>query len=491
MSAKELQTKFQPQDHGRQANWFLSLASSPIIWGTAATVAFYALIPILPLQREFAQRYFCSHWILYATTWLFAMGMAILIVKSLVIPRERSAFAFNLVRNPNLRQETDQDRRREFLERSVASLPPGIQRSELARRYSDVCEYLAARRGTVSLEDHLKYLHEVAGERLHDSYALIRTITWAIPILGFLGTVIGITMAIANITPDQLEKSMSEITGGLAVAFDTTALSLSLSMILVFVSFIVERAEQQILGRVEVSGMREIAPLLASHAPTDSPLLQAEQHAAAQMLDRTEKLIQWQTNLWQESLDGLRVRWEQVVQQQQMEFTQVIQTGLQATLTQHNQELSEARHELSESFTKLSTELITMVTTVQEQSQLQQTQISSEITSLWGEVQSELRLLRDEQTNQVENLVHSFSDEVLSWQTDLKASTHATTGQVRELQSQGETLLKIVGEEAELSRLQSILANNLEAIRAVETFEKALHSLTAAVHMLTIKNRAA
>lgn len=491
MNTRELPPNFQAPDDVQQSGWFVSLVSSPIIWGTAVTVAFYALIPVLPLQREFMQRYFCSHWILYATTWLFAMGLAILVVKALIIPRERSAFAFNLVRNPNLRQASDRGRRLELLERSVASLPPRVRRSELARRYSDVCEYLSARHGESSLEDHLKYLHEVAGERLHDSYALIRTITWAIPILGFLGTVIGITMAIANITPDQLEKSMSEITGGLAVAFDTTALSLSLSMILVFVSFVVERAEQQILGRVEVAGMREIAPLLASTSLTDSPLMQAEQYAASSMLDRTEQMIQWQTTLWQESLDRLRVRWEQVVQQQQTEFTQTIQAGLHATLTQHNQELSEARHELSEKFTRLSSDLLVMVTEVQSRSQQQQSQTSQEIAAVWQEVQIELRNLRDDQAQQIGSLVHSISEDVLSWQTDLKAATQASTGQVRELHAQGETLLKIVGEEADLSRLQSTLSNNLEAIRAVETFEKALHSLTAAVHMLTIKNRAA
>ncbi len=491
MSTRELPTKSRPQDPAPQSGWFLWLLSSPIIWGTAAAVAFYSLIPLLPVQQAVMYRYFCSHWILYAEVWLFAIGMAILVLKSLVIPRERSAFRFNLIRNSNLRHEPDQDRRRELLEQSVASLPSGVRRSLLARRYSDVCEYLSVRPGTASLEDHLKYLHEVAGERLHDSYALIRTITWAIPILGFLGTVIGITMAIANITPDQLEKSMSEITGGLAVAFDTTALSLSLSMILVFVSFVIERAEQQILGEIEVAGLREIAPLLASNVSTGSPLMQAEQHAAAHLLDQTAQLIQWQTNLWQESLDSLRVRWEQVVQQQQAEFTRTIQTGLQATLTQHNQELSDARHELAESFTKLSSDLIQMVGEVQDRSQQQQTQTSQEIAAVWEDVQQELRILRQDQAQQIENLVHSIGDDVLSWQTDLKAATHASTGQVRELHAQGETLLKIVGEEAELSRLQTTLSHNLEAIRAVETFEKALHSLTAAVHMLTIKNRAA
>lgn len=491
MSTRELPTSFQPQDEGRQPGWFQWFLSSPIIWGTAATIAFYKIIPLLPIQQAIMYRYFCSHWILYAEVWLFGIGMAILVLKSLVLPREQGAFAFNLVRNPHLRQETDPNRRRELLERSVASLPARFRRSELARRYHDICEYLAARPGNSSLEDHLKYLHDVAGERLHDSYALIRTITWAIPILGFLGTVIGITLAIANITPDQLETSMSEITSGLAVAFDTTALSLSLSMILVFVSFIIERSEQRILSQLEVTGMREIAPLLAANPSSDSPLMAAEHHAAASMLDKTEQLIQWQTGLWQESLNGLRGRWEQVVQQQQTEFTQSIQAGLQATLSQHNRDLSEARNELSETFTKLSADLISMVGEVQDRAQQQQLQSSQEIATLWDNVQNELQALREDQAQQIGNLVHSISDEVLSWQTDLKAATHASTGQVRELHSQGETLLKIVGEEVELTRLQQTLSHNLEAIRAVETFEKALHSLTAAVHMLTIKNRAA
>ncbi len=491
MSARESQIRTSSPDFSHQPGWFMWVLSSPIIWGTAATVVFYSLIPLLPIQRDVMYRYFCSHWILYAEVWLFGIGMAILAMKSLVLPRERSAFSFNLIRNPSLRQEPDPSRRVELLQHGVASLPARVRRSELARRYADICEYLSARPGTDSLEEHLKYLHDVAGERLHDSYALIRTITWAIPILGFLGTVIGITLAIANITPDQLETSMSEITSGLAVAFDTTALSLSLSMILVFVSFVIERAEQQILGEIEVAGMREIAPLLASETAATSPLMQAEQLAASQMLEKTEQMIQWQTNLWNESLNGLRTRWDQVVQQQQAEFTRTIQAGLQATLTQHNQELTESRQELSESFSKLSSDLMLMVTEVQDRSQQQQVETSQEIANLWQEVQCELRLLREDQANQVSNLVQSISDEVLSWQTDLKAATHASTGQVRELHSQGETLLKIVGEEAELSRLQRTLANNLEAIHAVETFEKALHTLTAAVHMLTIKNRAA
>jgi len=491
-----MSSEFAPEYPSEQpeprSNGLASLFASPFIWGTAATVAFYALIPVLPVDKALMQRYFCAHWILYAATWLFGTGMSILAFKSFKLFGERSALAFNLVRSRGLNAEPDWARRLELLQQGVQSLPQIVRRSILAQRYADVCEYLAARGNADTLEDHLKYLHDVSGERLHDSYAPIRTITWAIPILGFLGTVIGITMAIANITPDQLESSMSEVTGGLAVAFDTTALSLTLSMILVFASFVVERGEQQILSKVEALGMRDVAPIFHSgqRAPS-SPFEFAEKQAAELLLAKTEKLVNWQTELWQESLDGLRSRWEQVVQKQQSDFSRTLQTGMEATLNRHVAELEAARATLATGFTTLSENLIKFVTETQQQSTRQHTETAEKISEVWEDVLSELRISRDEQAQQTERLMHSISNEILEWQTTLKEATHTGVGQVREIHTQGETLLKIMGSEVELTRLQRTLAENLDALRAVETFEKALHSLTAAVHMLTIKNRAA
>ncbi|MDB5385789.1 MAG: putative biopolymer transport protein [Planctomycetaceae bacterium] len=482
-----------PRSPDAAEGWAAALFKSPIIWGTLATVAFYALIPAMPIDRAIMQRYFCSHWILYATTWLFAMGMAILFFKTLCLPRENASLRYNLIRNRGLDAEPNWELRLDMLRRGVNNLPKRVRRSVLAQRYDDVCEYLGARHNGDTLEDHLKYLHDVAGERLHDSYALLRTLIWAIPILGFLGTVIGITMAIANITPDQLEQSMSEVTGGLAVAFDTTALSLTLSMILVFVSFVVERGEQQVLGKVESMGMRDIAPLfhVGSATVTSSPFEMAELHAAELLMAKTEKLINWQTDLWQQSLDGLRTRWEQVVQKQQTEFSRTLQSGMEATLNRHNEELGAARESLSSGFSSLSENLIKFSTDMQQQSSLQHAETAEKMSGVWEDVLNELRVSRDEQAQQTERLMQSISNEVLEWQTTLKEATHSGAGQARELHSQGQTLLKIMGEEAELTRLQRTLADNLDAIHAVETFEKALHSLTAAVHMLTIRNRAA
>src|SRR5688500_20381054 len=65
----------------------------PVLWGVGATFAFYALLPYLPVQRELALRYFCGHWIEYATTGLFFMGMALLAKKAIALSQERRAIA--------------------------------------------------------------------------------------------------------------------------------------------------------------------------------------------------------------------------------------------------------------------------------------------------------------------------------------------------------------------------------------------------------------
>src|SRR5207247_4444274 len=115
-------------------------------------------------------------------------------------------------------------------------------------RVEHVLDFVESRGSVNELDDHIRTLadNDVMGQE--GSYALLRFITWAIPILGFLGTVLGITQAIKGVTPEVLEKSLSSVTDGLALAFDTTALGLALTMVTMFCSFVVERFDQNVLG---------------------------------------------------------------------------------------------------------------------------------------------------------------------------------------------------------------------------------------------------
>src|SRR5262249_52894938 len=112
-------------------------------------------------------------------------------------------------------------------------------------------DYLCQRRGTTGLDEQMRVLSDNDALTQENSFALVRFITWAIPILGFLGTVLGITGAIAGVTPEVLENSMSDLTNGLAEAFDATALALGLTMVCMFLSYLVERQEQSVLENVD------------------------------------------------------------------------------------------------------------------------------------------------------------------------------------------------------------------------------------------------
>ena len=128
----------------------------------------------------------------------------------------------------------------------------------LTRRLREALD-LAVRTGSAdTMEDHLKYLADLDASRAAQGYGLVRFVIWAIPIMGFLGTVIGITVAIACLSPTQLEN-ISGVVAGLGTAFDTTATALGLSMVLMFMQFIIDRYEQSLLAEVDAAAWEALA----------------------------------------------------------------------------------------------------------------------------------------------------------------------------------------------------------------------------------------
>lgn len=82
------------------------------------------------------------------------------------------------------------------------------------------------------------------------SYVLINGLLWAVPVLGFIGTVLGLSTAIggfgATLQGDGdfsgIKESLTGVTAGLSTAFDTTLVALILALILqLAVSFVQSR----------------------------------------------------------------------------------------------------------------------------------------------------------------------------------------------------------------------------------------------------------
>jgi flagellar motor component MotA len=87
-------------------------------------------------------------------------------------------------------------------------------------------------------------------------FSFIRYVAWLLPTIGFIGTVIGISMALVVAAEPPMEMSsismrdwMSSLTGELGYAFDTTLLALAQSAVIVFIQNQLQaHAEQELIN---------------------------------------------------------------------------------------------------------------------------------------------------------------------------------------------------------------------------------------------------
>ncbi|NCC50847.1 MAG: MotA/TolQ/ExbB proton channel family protein [Spartobacteria bacterium] len=92
-------------------------------------------------------------------------------------------------------------------------------------------------------------------DQMESSYALLRGLIWGIPILGFIGTVMGLSQAIgrfgsvlsAGDVIDSLKTSLQGVTSGLAVAFDTTFVALIAALIIQLLLTALKKKEESFL----------------------------------------------------------------------------------------------------------------------------------------------------------------------------------------------------------------------------------------------------
>jgi biopolymer transport protein ExbB/TolQ len=317
------------------------------------------------------------------------------------------------------------------------SVPARLQQTGLVRRVHGVLDFLCRRGSAAELDDQLRDMADADAMALETSYSLVRFITWAIPILGFLGTVLGITGAISGVTPEVLEKSLSTVTDGLAMAFDTTALALGLTMLTMFLTFLVDRAEQGVLEAVDRYTDRQLAHRFERAGGSNGDLAEVVRHTSIALLKTSEQLVQRQADVWGKAMEEADRRRTGVEQAQMEKLTAALDQALQRTLQTHAQRLA----------------------ALERESIAQCTAFLERMSSVAEAV---------EQTGQAQQM--------------------ALVQVAERIAEQAEALVRLQEGERHLLRLHEALNQNLAAVTTAGTFEQALHSLTAAVHMLTARS---
>lgn len=98
---------------------------------------------------------------------------------------------------------------------------------------------------------------ELMSHRLDLAYQTMRFLIWCIPTTGFIGTVVGISIALEGMQ-DPKNIEFEKVTSGLAVAFYTTIIALVLSAIIVLLQNVVQRREELALNRAAQYTLRNL-----------------------------------------------------------------------------------------------------------------------------------------------------------------------------------------------------------------------------------------
>ena len=92
----------------------------------------------------------------------------------------------------------------------------------------------------------IKERAELVADNLDSSLSLLRYVAWAIPAVGFIGTVRGIGDALAH-ADEAIKGDLSGVVSALGLAFNSTLVALLLSMVLMFMLYMLQSRQEALM----------------------------------------------------------------------------------------------------------------------------------------------------------------------------------------------------------------------------------------------------
>jgi biopolymer transport protein ExbB/TolQ len=177
----------------------------------------------------------------------FFWAMAILIYKLRVVAQERKLLKYDFVRTNQGERIIPDD----ALDR-YKDLRTSIEREPLWRERllpDFILTALHRFQMTRSIPDAsgaVKERAELAADNLDSDLSLVRYIAWAIPALGFIGTVRGIGDALAH-AEEAIKGDLNGVISALGLAFNSTLVALLLSMVLMFAMHLLQSRQESLI----------------------------------------------------------------------------------------------------------------------------------------------------------------------------------------------------------------------------------------------------
>ena len=401
-------------------------ADPSFILAAIATTAFYVVIFLPSMRGTLLYHYTTEHAVEYVIVAVFIWGIIDIALKLLSFPREILSLRQEWLPP---RQGREPMAHAHALLEEVRARPRWLLESRVGRRLVGALEYVTERCSAKDYREHLRYLSEQDEDNSHAAYVLIRFVIGVTPVLGFLGTVIHFGTALSGISFNEMTEKLPVVVGEMGTAFNTTSVALIAAMTMMFSLFVCQRIERSLLRSVDRLVDRELLRRFEFKDPSITPFLSALTSANEEALAAINSTLQRQIEIWVAALDSVFQRFDD---RQQHEFQ-----NWQRVLEGFDQ-----RHETHD-------------------------------VNLHDQLRQSIALVDSRHENQFAQ-IQSLLERAVGARDDFAAFL--------------KTLDEISRGEGRLLELQESLSDNLRVLHETQQIDKALHGLTAAIHLITARH---
>ena len=187
-------------------------------------------------------------------------SFAIMGYKILALRRGQKLLGANLLRLPEGMKILPEDSR--DYARQVEALPTEMRGELLPRALLSGLHRFGSTRNIQDVSSAIRDTCELEFGRLDAELSMVRYVAWAIPAIGFIGTVRGIGESLQQ-AHKAVEGDVSGVVAGLGLAFNSTLVALALSILVMFMLHQVQlRQERAVLDTEEFLNAHVVRQML-------------------------------------------------------------------------------------------------------------------------------------------------------------------------------------------------------------------------------------
>lgn len=191
------------------------------------------------------------------TTLLMFWAVSILILKWLRLKQQRNVMLLDVLPS-EVSKEITLDSLDGFIEH-INELPGASSDSFLINRVVRGIEHFRVRKSAGDTVTMMESQSAIDANNVAGSYTILKVFIWSLPILGFIGTVMGVSGAVASLanslsdggSMDAMKEALQDVFGGLGTAFDTTLLALIMSMLVKIPASALQKSEEDLITSVD------------------------------------------------------------------------------------------------------------------------------------------------------------------------------------------------------------------------------------------------